>query len=380
MKTDSNKEALTASFSTNRWPQLAQLLDPASLNVGARTFVAALASQDDLPERLAHMAHAFRSKGEHKDAQSLAKAALQLAPDNYRVRTLTEWIKRKEAPLWHFEIIHDAPRNEAYAQALMHHVRPGMVVFEVGAGTGLLAMLAVRAGAAHVYTCERRLDVAETAREIIARNGMSDRITVIAKDVDNMQLGVDLPQRADLFVAELLDNHLLGENVLPITETARARFLKPDAILLPQHIALMGALVSGKNYQHRYHVETVMGFDLSPFNRFTPISIHGNKGGGAELLSAGTEIQGFDLTRDVPVQGRREVTLCANQSGIAEGIMSWIKLDFGNGIVFENKPPQVSSWNPTFHVLPQTMPVQPGEVLTLEVSHTRDRIFLVPRA
>ena len=47
-------------------------------------------------------------------------------------------------------IVHDSLRNETYARARAHHVKPGMRVFEIG--TGLLAMLAVRgieAGSGH---------------------------------------------------------------------------------------------------------------------------------------------------------------------------------------------------------------------------------------
>jgi hypothetical protein len=115
-----------------------------------------------------------------KDALILAKAAHALAPDDYKIRMMTDWLNQHEAPLWHFGIIHDQERNKAYEKALNHFVKPGMTVFEIG--TEILAMLAVRAGAEHVYTCERRADVAEAAKAIIERNGMSDRITVIAKD------------------------------------------------------------------------------------------------------------------------------------------------------------------------------------------------------
>lgn len=367
-------------FSSQVWPQLSQALDSAQLSAAARTFVTALSDRNDLPERLARMALAFRTKHEIRDARLLARAARLLTPTDYRIRALTEWVQRKEAPLWHFEIVHDQIRNEAYARALNEHVRPGMVVFEVGTGTGLLAMLAARSGAAHVYTCERSPEIAAAARDIIARNGLADRITVIAKDVYDMEPGRDMPQRADLFVAELLDNCLLGENVLAITEIARQRFLKPDAIMIPQHIGLMAALVSGKGHHHRYRVETVMDFDLTPFNRFAPPLLGaGAAGGEAEILSDGVEVLGFDLGHDTPHEGTHFIGLRATRPGIAEAVISWIHLDFGAGITFENKPPQLSSWQPCLHILPHAVAVEPGKLLALEVSHTRDRAFVMGR-
>lgn len=363
----------------SEWPALGRVLDADALSPGARTLVEAVWTKNDLPERLAHMALLFRSRKLRNDARLLALAARSLAPQDFRIRVLTDWLERYEAPLWHFGIVHDHLRNEAYARALDHYVKPGMTVFEIGTGTGILAMLAARAGAQHVYTCERRADVAEAARAIIERNGFSDRITVIAKDAEDVELGVDLPARADLFVAEIVDNSLLGEMVLPLTELARERFLKPDAILLPRTVSAVGCLVSGHGQHERYRMQEIMGFDLSPFNRFSPIEIGMPQGGGdVEPLSEPLELISFDLHRDAPGQGCGEVEMVVAKDGIAEGIMRWLRLEFGAGIVFENKPPQASAWWPLLHILPRPFQVRVGQRVPLEINHTRDRVFLIP--
>lgn len=367
-------------ISSATWPTLADTLKAANLTTSACTLVQAIAEKPDLPERLAKMALMFKGKEQKSDARQLAHVARVLAPYDFRVRVFTEWLVRHQAPLWHFGIVHDQPRNEAYARALRHFVKPGMTVFEIGAGTGILAMLAAQAGAKHVYTCERREDVAHAARAIIERNGFADRITVIAKDANAVQLGVDLPERTDVFVAEIVDNSLLGEGVLPLTELARARFLKPNAILLPRHVSAVGYLVSGRGQHEKYRMQSAMGFDLSAFNCFSPLEINAGKGGGeVEPLSAPVNFMGFDLNQDTPAQGSQQITLVADQSGVAEGLMRWLRLDFGDGIVFENRPPQMSGWDPHLHILPTPMPVVPGSKVSVEVSHNRDRLFLIPQ-
>jgi len=65
-------------------------------------------------------------------------------------------------------------------------------VLEIGTGSGFMAACLSRLAAAHVYTCEMEPAVAMTAREIIARNGFADRITVLdrhSKDVTADELG-----------------------------------------------------------------------------------------------------------------------------------------------------------------------------------------------
>lgn len=255
-----------------------------------------------------------------------------------------------------------------------------MTVFEIGTGTGILAMLAVRAGAEHVYPCERRADVAEAAKAIIQRNGMSDRITVIAKDAYALQLGEDLPERADLFVTEIVDNGLLTEYVLPLTELARRKFLKPDAILLPRRVSARGYLVSGRGHCESFRMREVMGFDLTPFNRFTQVEICAGKGGGSEIetLSESAELISFDLREDAPKEGDPPISLAATQPGTAEALMRWLHLDFGDDIVFENAPPQRSSWFPYLHVLPTPLEVSPGMLVPFNISHNHVRLFISP--
>ena len=78
-------------------------------------------------------------------------------------------------------MVRDEARNAAYDAALRRAVTPGMRVLEIGTGSGLLAMMAARAGARHVYTCEVVPQIAQAAREIVARNGYAERITVLDK-------------------------------------------------------------------------------------------------------------------------------------------------------------------------------------------------------
>ncbi len=361
---------------------LSQMLKIEELTPAAQKLVSAImerVAEQEWPERLAKMALIMCGQNQKSDAKKLAQAARDLSSNNYRVRVMTDWLNRHQAPLWHFQIIHDNIRNEVYAAALNRFVKPGMVVFEIGTGTGILAMLAAQAGARHVYTCERRPEVAKASKEIIARNGFADRITVIAKDANAVQIGIDLPEKADLFVAEIVDNSLLGEGVLPLTDLAKTKFLKPGAVLLPQSVSAMGYLISGEGYSQNYRVDQVMGFDLTPFNCFKPTSLNASRGGGdVRPLSGPVELIRFDLSETAPKEYSHIVSLMANQTGQAESLMRWLRLDFGDGIIFENRPPQKSSWDPQLHIFPETIDVVLGRLIEVEVSHNREQLFVFP--
>ena len=68
-------------------------------------------------------------------------------------------------------------RMDAYARALAQVVRPGAVVLDIGAGTGIFSLLAARAGARRVHAVDVNPAI-WLLRDLAAENGLSDRIQV----------------------------------------------------------------------------------------------------------------------------------------------------------------------------------------------------------
>jgi type III protein arginine methyltransferase len=124
-------------------------------------------------------------------------------------------------------MMNDSPRNDAYFAALQNAVTPDTHVLEIGTGSGLLAMMAARLGARQVTTCEVVAEIAETARAIVADNGLAPPVTVIGKKSTKLEIGTDMEERADLLVSEILSSEFLGEGVLGSIEDAKRRLLKP---------------------------------------------------------------------------------------------------------------------------------------------------------
>ena len=137
-------------------------------------------------------------------------------------------------PVEHARMLHDDRRTGDYLAALAAGVRPGDVVLDIGTGSGVLAVAAARAGARRVYAVEAT-DIALVAAQVFEANGVQDRVTLVS----GWSRQIELPERADLLVAEVIGNEPFEEEILETSLDARRRLLKPDARLIPHALTLL---------------------------------------------------------------------------------------------------------------------------------------------
>lgn len=136
-------------------------------------------------------------------------------------------------PAAQIRMLEDRTRTSKFIEAVRRTVKPGDVVLDLGTGTGILALAAAQAGARRVYAIEAR-PIAETAARLFASSGLGDRITLLR----GHSLDLDLPERADVMVSEILGHDPFGEGLVESTVDALARLLKPGARLIPDRLAL----------------------------------------------------------------------------------------------------------------------------------------------
>lgn len=164
--------------------------------------------------------------------------AESLQPDQqHRYHTQEVWFPLSEDILgWDYDfhrlMLNDQIRMKAYEAAIKEVVQEGMTVVDIGTGTGILAQWALEAGAKKVYGIDVNKDILTKATERLEKAGLAERYQTF----NDLSYNVNLPERVDVVLSEILGNLGDNEDMTPILEDARQRFLKDGGVFIPQKV------------------------------------------------------------------------------------------------------------------------------------------------
>lgn len=323
-------------------------------------------------------------EGRSLEALSEWRRAAELQPDNIQVRHQMRRHCAEQVPFWHIPMMNDTRRNDAFEAAIQVAIRqvgPDARVLDIGTGSGLLSMMAARAGAKEIVACEAVPIIADMAMKIVAENGYDDRVTVHAKMSTELEVGKELAEPADILVSEILSSDLLTEYVCDTFEDAHARLLKEDAIVIPRAASAIGCLVESPVLDDYVFVDRISGFNVSRFSQFAAMKlpIHGTMTDW-KRLSGDVELVRVDLTRKRHESELHSLSIPVTADGTATGVVQWMHVDLAEGVSFHNHPDGYTDggWLQILHHFPQPIRVRAGETLELAVGHDRVTLIVQP--
>jgi tetratricopeptide (TPR) repeat protein len=331
----------------------------------------------DFHHAYASLAQCLHDLGKRDESLELLKLAQERFPEDEDTDFMLRLQYSSVAPAWHIPMVNDDERNQAYDLALRRAVRPGDLVLEIGTGSGLVAMMAARAGAAKVVSCEVLPLMADIAREVVAKNGLGERITILTRKSTQVQVGEDMPDRADVFVSELINIGMLSPNMLPVLQHARENLLKPGARIIPAAAIVHAALIEAPQLGRVNPVRQIAGFDLSPLDKLRSPG-YAQIDMAADLvrqLSQPFRALEFDFRENMPERDARLIQVTATSSGIAHGIAFWFDLVMDEEVVYSSASPiRTNHWKQAAEFFAQPVAVQPGDRLTIIAAYDNTRI------
>ena len=262
----------------------------------------------------------------------------------------------------------DRSRHECYRRAFLRTVRDRVVV-DIGTGRdALLARMCIEAGARKVYAIELLERPAQQARETVARLGLSERIVVLHGRSEE----VTLPERADVAVSENVGHIGGAEGCDLLLADARARFLKPEGIVIPGRCRTLFAAVSlPPEFLAQPTFDGMGGYYAEESWRLAGYP-HDFRlcllGANRSVLASGVGVfEQIDFSAAPRLTDEHTVELRATRDAKLDGFLLWLELETAPGVSLEALD-HADSWLPVY--LPAFDPpveVRAGDVLSLTI-------------
>jgi SAM-dependent methyltransferase len=255
---------------------------------------------------------------------------------NRRILRQPWMLEQFGSPFLQESMLLDKARCEAYREAIFRTVKPGDVVVDLGAGTGLLSFFAAQAGARHVYAIEMSR-IADAAAELIEANSLGDRITLIRKNSKNVRL----PERCDVLVTETLSAFCFDtENTIEFVADARVRFLKPGARIVPASADTFLMPFSSEAFGAGRLPSLFYGLDFQPFRKrlFAEFGLVRASGKPLVALSPPAPCYHIDFRKDTENPGKTFVPFRITADGRLDGFLGWFEARLWEGVTLSNSP------------------------------------------
>jgi protein arginine N-methyltransferase 1 len=235
----------------------------------------------------------------------------------------------------HYGYLSDPVKIARYAAAINKVVRPDHVVMDLGCGSGLLGLMALRAGAHKVLFVEEG-SIIEVARQTVTKAGFAARAEFLRCN----SYEVALPDRVDVILCDHVGYFGFDYGVLDLLADARDRFLKPGGIIVPTEIELRTAPIEseeGRTLVARWHDGSIPD-DFAWVAKPAANSKHALYAKPGDLLAEPTALATLELGATAEAFFNWTVDLRFSRGGRLDGLLGWFDCTLQDDTRMTNSP------------------------------------------
>jgi protein arginine N-methyltransferase 1 len=282
---------------------------------------------------------------------------------------LTSFLAATKLVAYHQSMIQDRERTGAFRRAIHEVVRPGDVVLDIGAGSGVLSLFACQAGARRVYAIEAG-HAFEIAREMTRQNDVEDRVVLI----NELSYRARVEEPVDVLVTETLWNFGFGEGTLGFVRDARERFLREGGRIVPAAIeAWLAPVEMPTLYERLDRWPQDYEVDMSVMRSLAMNNVHQVELDRDALLAEPKLFARVDMheVQEDDVEGSVQFT--ASRAGTCHGLAGWFRARLSPNVRIANAPPNPApNWGHAFFPLDEPVGVRPDDRLAASMRSTNN--------
>ncbi|KAK8191590.1 S-adenosyl-L-methionine-dependent methyltransferase [Phyllosticta capitalensis] len=275
----------------------------------------------------------------------------------------------------HEEMLKDEVRTRSYRDSIYQnrHLFKDKVVLDVGCGTSILSMFAVKAGAKHVIGVDMST-IIEKAKEIVEVNGMSDKITLLQGKMEEVVL--PFPQ-VDIIISEWMGYFLLYESMLDTVLFARDKYLAPGGLIFPDKATIYMAGIEDGEYKDEKigFWDNVWGFDYTPLKHTALTEPLVDTVDMKAVVTDPAPVFNIDLytvkKEDLAFQASYELNVRRND--FVHAIIAWFDIEFSachKPIKFSTGPhTKYTHWKQTVFYIQDVLTVETGEKIVGQLTN-----------
>ena len=263
---------------------------------------------------------------------------------------------------YHRTLIADRVRNQAFEAALRAAIKKGVTtVADIGTGTGLLALIAVKLGAREVFLYEAA-EVAGVAAKVLKANGARNCHLIPCHSTEMVD-----PSKVDVVVSETLGNYALEEHIIETLADAKKRFLKPGGSLIPCRLEQFVAPVISERVQSEFDAWDTTGFDLSVAKAMSLNNIYVRTLAAKELLEAKVW-DTIDLGTDGRSSRKGEANWKLKAATSVYGFATWWSAELVPRIMLSTAPDAPRThWEQLYFPLLQPIAAKAGDTIAVNL-------------
>ena len=266
----------------------------------------------------------------------------------------------------HYSYLTDKVKLARYEAAITQVVTPGQAVMDLGCGSGLLGLMALRAGAGHVLFVEEG-PIIEVARRAVDEAGFTDKAEF--HNVNSFELSLAEP--VDVVVCDHIGYFGIDYGALSLLNDARRRFLKPGGELIPCEINLHLAPIESEHCRklvQRWRGDEVHA-DFHWVHAPAANAKHGVGQTADNLLAEPAGIASLVLGEHADEFLQWAASFKATRNGTVDGLLGWFDCTLAGDIRMTNSPTANEAINrpQAFFPLEEPVDISSGETIDITV-------------